>query len=106
MVKLVVTDREGQVLSVDAKAGISVMENIRELNNSVEAICGGLCACATCHVYMHPDWFVRLQSPAGEEKELLQDLSGFDDARSRLSCQIEVSAELEGLTFAIGPEEY
>ena len=105
MIKLVVTDREGQVLSVEAHAGISVMENIRELDNSVEAICGGLCACATCHVYIDPDWFPRLQSPAGEERDLLQSLTGFNEARSRLSCQVEVSAELDGMTLTIGPEE-
>ena len=105
MIKLVVTDREGQVLSVDAHAGISVMENIRELDNSVEAICGGLCACATCHVYIDPDWFPRLQSPAGEEQDLLQSLTGFNEARSRLSCQVEVSAELDGMALTIGPEE-
>ena len=60
MVKLVVIDREGREVEVEARAGYSVMENIRDLDNSVEAICGGMCACATCHVLIDPEWTATL----------------------------------------------
>jgi 2Fe-2S ferredoxin len=106
MVKLVVTDRRGRVVDVDARPGLSVMENIRDLDDSVEAICGGMCACATCHVYIDPSWAERLPPRSYEERLMLQDLEAFDAARSRLSCQIEVSDALDGLALTVGPEEY
>jgi len=106
MVKLVVTDREGQVVEVKAHAGISVMENIRELDNSVDAICGGLCSCATCHVFIDPHWLEKLP-PRGEEEALLVgDSANYDHERSRLSCQISLTDELDGLTLTIAPEEF
>ena len=52
MVKLVVTDKDGRDVEVDARPGLSIMENIRQLPRSVEAVCGGLCSCATCHVFI------------------------------------------------------
>ena len=106
MVKLVVTDREGQVVEVQGHAGISVMENIRELDNSVDAICGGLCSCATCHVYIDPGWFGKLP-PRGEEEALLVgDSANYDHERSRLSCQISLTEDLDGLTLTVAPEEF
>ena len=91
MAKLVVTDRQGQTIDVDAQNGISVMENIRDLDNSVDAICGGLCSCATCHVFVDPAWAEKLPPRSRAEIELLSDLSTFDEGRSRLSCQIVLS---------------
>jgi len=105
MVTLVVTDREGRVVEVDAQPGISIMEHIRELDSSVEAICGGMCACATCHVYVDTSWMERLPPRSYEELQMLQDLDSFDAARSRLSCQIEVSEACAGITMTVGPEE-
>ncbi len=77
MARLVVTDRQGQVVEVDAQNGISIMENIRDLGNSVDAICGGLCSCATCHVFVGSTWAAKLPPRSGEEAELLGDLSSF-----------------------------
>lgn len=105
MVKLVVTDREGRVVEVDAAGGISVMENIRDLDASVDAICGGMCACATCHILVDPDWAARLPARSYAEHMMLASSASFDAERSRLSCQIVTSPELEGLTFTIAPEE-
>ncbi len=105
MVKLIVTDREQRVVEVDATPGLSMMESIRELDASVEAICGGMCACATCHVYIDPDWADRTGSRSFEETLMLRDLDSFDPDRSRLSCQIEVTEALEGLALTVGPEE-
>ena len=67
MVKLVVTDKDGREVAVDARAGLSIMENIRLQSRSVEAICGGMCACATCHVYIDRDWVTRLPRRSFEE---------------------------------------
>jgi ferredoxin, 2Fe-2S len=105
MVKLVVTDRAGRVVEVEAERNISIMENIRDLDASVDAICGGMCACATCHVFIAPEWADRLPPRAYEEHQMLQDLESFDPERSRLSCQIEVTDALEGLELTVGPEE-
>lgn len=105
MVKLVVTNRDGAVLEVDAEPGISLMENIRELDASVDAICGGMCACATCHVLIGPPWSERLPPRGFEEQLMLQDLESFDPERSRLSCQIDVTEDCEGLELIVGPDE-
>ena len=105
MVKLVVTDTDGRDVEVDARAGVSIMENIRSLPRSVEAICGGMCACATCHVYIEPDWVHRLPPRRYEERVMLETSKAFDVRRSRLSCQIIVTAELEGLRLAVVAED-
>ncbi len=106
MTKLVVTDREGKTVGIDAHDGISVMENIRDLDNSVDAICGGLCSCATCHVFVDPAWMAKLPPRSDEEAELLGDLSSFDQSRSRLSCQLTMSDALDGLVLTVAPEEF
>ena len=96
MVKLVVTDKDGRDVEVDARPGLSIMENIRELPRSVEAICGGLCSCATCHVFIDSEWIARLPPRRYEERLMLAGSRWFDVARSRLSCQIKVTEQLEG----------
>ena len=105
MVKLVVTDKDGRDVEVDARSGWSIMENIRELPRSVEAICGGLCSCSTCHVFIDGDWMARLPPRRYEERLLLQGTRAFDAARSRLSCQINVTEALEGLHLTVAPDE-
>jgi 2Fe-2S ferredoxin len=70
----------------------------------VAAICGGMCSCATCHVYVDPDWRDRLPAPMADERELLSDLAHYDDG-SRLSCQIEFTPQLDGLRVTIAPDE-
>ena len=105
MVKLVVTDREGAVVEVDGRTGESLMENIRDLDNSVEAICGGMCSCATCHCLIDEGWVAQLPPRSDDELELLEELDAFDGARSRLACQIPVTEDLDGLSLVVGPEE-
>ena len=104
MVKLVVTDKDGRDVEVDARPGLSIMENIRELPRSVEAACGGLCSCATCHVFIDAGWMRCLPPRRYEERLMLASSRTFDAARSRLSCQIMVTAELEGLRLTVAPE--
>ena len=101
MVKLILTNKAGNVVEVQARPGLSVMENIRDLELSVAAICGGLCACATCHVYVARAWASQLPPRRYEEHVMLRDLASFDPERSRLSCQMVVSEALEGLELEV-----
>jgi 2Fe-2S ferredoxin len=105
MVKLVVTDKDGRDVDVDARLGLSIMENIRGLPRSVEATCGGMCACATCHVLVDAQWATRLPARRYEERAMLAMSPSFDAQRSRLSCQIVVTAELDGLHFTVAPDD-
>ena len=105
MVKLVVTDKDGREVIVDARPGWSVMENIRQLPRSVEAVCGGLCSCATCHVFIDEESMRRLPPRRYEERAMLATSPSFDPQRSRLSCQIKVTAELDGLELTVAPDD-
>ncbi len=105
MVKLIVTNRIGETVEVEAETGISAMENIRDLPDSVDAICGGMCACATCHVYIEPEAQERLHPRSYEELVMLEGSEYFDAARSRLSCQLRVTEDFEGLPMTVAPEE-
>ena len=99
-----VVDRDGVEHEVEARTGLKVMETLRELEYGVAAICGGMCSCATCHVYVDPAWVEKLPSPQSDERELLQELSHVTD-ESRLSCQIEFTPALAGLRVTIAPDE-
>jgi len=104
MAILRVIDRDGKEHRVEGKIGFKVMETLRDLDYGVPAVCGGMCSCATCHVYVDPNWQVRLSPPMGDEQELLRELSQRRE-NSRLSCQIEFKTELDGLSVAIAPDE-
>ena len=105
MALIKVTDRDGVEHDVEGNTKFTLMENLRDLEYGVAAVCGGMCACATCHVYIDPDWADRTGSRSFEETLMLRDLDSFDPDRSRLSCQIEVTEALEGLALTVGPEE-
>ncbi len=104
MAVLRVIDRDGTEHEVEGKVGLKVMETLRELDYGVAAICGGMCSCATCHVYVDPQWLERLPEPMSDERELLVELAHHQD-NSRLSCQVEFTAELSGLRLTIAPDE-
>jgi len=104
MALLKVVDRDGVEHEVEARTGLKVMETLRELEYGVAAICGGMCSCATCHVYVDPAWADKLPAPQSDELELLQELSHFTE-QSRLSCQLEFTPQLAGLRVTIAPDE-
>lgn len=104
MPQITVQDREGNILEVEATEGYSLMETLRDIDNGVEAICGGMCSCATCHIYVADDWMAKLSPCGDEEQEILEDLQ-FRQENSRLSCQINVDASLEGIRVTVAPEE-
>jgi 2Fe-2S ferredoxin len=105
MTMLRVVDRDGVEHEVEGQKGIKVMETLRDLDYGVAAICGGMCSCATCHVYVDPDWMAKLPAVMSDERELLTELTHFDPERSRLSCQIEFTDDLAGLRVTIAPDE-
>lgn len=99
-----VVDRNGVEHQVDAKSGLKVMETLRDLEYGVAAICGGMCSCATCHVYVDPEWVPKLPVAMSDERELLADLAHCEPT-SRLSCQIEFTDALAGLRVTVAPDE-
>jgi 2Fe-2S ferredoxin len=104
MVRMIVVDRDGKEHEVEAKPGLKVMEILRELDYGVAAICGGLCSCATCHIYVDQEWVGRLPKPQSDELELLREIPDFREGTSRLSCQVDFTDSLDGLKLAIAPD--
>lgn len=103
-IRLHVTDQKGKEHEVAAREQDTLMEALRELEDSVTAVCGGMCSCATCHVYIAPEWMAKLPEQQGDERELVAELVGRRET-SRLSCQIPLSAELDGLRVTVAPDE-
>ncbi len=104
MSEIVVVDRDRGERRLKGEAGASVMLPLREADVGVAAICGGTCACATCHVLVDEAWLGKLPPPQPEEMELLSGLA-HSRANSRLACQIPFGQELDGLRLTVAPEE-
>jgi 2Fe-2S ferredoxin len=100
---IITTDRNGAIHHVDAWPGRSIMELLRAEGLPIEALCGGQGACATCHCYIDAAWRSRLPPPTQDELDLLAILETRNDA-SRLTCQLQFTADLDGLTLTIAPE--
>jgi len=89
----------GVTREVAVPIGSSVMEGA--VNNGVDGIvaeCGGACMCATCHVYVEPEWLDKLEPIAEDEQEMLNNTFSPRKSNSRLGCQIPVTEDLNGLT--------
>ena len=105
MPKLIIVTRDGSEHPVEAKTGLSVMENIRDNGfDEILALCGGCCSCATCHVHIDGDWDGKLPAISPDEDDLL-DSSSHRDGRSRLSCQLEMTDALDGMRVVIAEED-
>ncbi len=105
MPKLIVVTREGESREVEGEVGLSVMEVIRDNGfDSLLALCGGCCSCATCHVHVDPEFAAKLPPMSADEDDLLDSSSDRDD-HSRLSCQLQFTAELDGLRVTIAAED-
>ena len=105
MPKLTVVNREGEERTVETASGVSVMEAIRDNGfDELLALCGGCCSCATCHVFIDPAFADRLPEMSEDENDLL-DSSDNRNETSRLSCQVPVTDELDGLRVTIAPED-
>jgi len=98
MAKITYIQHDGTEHVVDVKTGLSVMEGAVKNNvPGIDADCGGACACATCHVYVDKDWSEKVGKPSAMEESMLDFAEGVEP-NSRLSCQIKVTDELDGLT--------
>ncbi len=99
---IVVRGQNGSRHEVDAKKGEALMWQLRQLKIGVVGLCNGNAACGTCHVYVRDDWLDRLQPADEYEEEMLEEV-GNRRPNSRLSCQIEYEAELDGLEIEVAP---
>jgi ferredoxin, 2Fe-2S len=101
MPKITYIGADGTSRTADAEIGSTVMEAaIKEGVPGIEAECGGACACATCHVYVDEAWRAIVGEPSPMEEDMLD--FGYDvKPNSRLSCQIKVTAELDGLVVRV-----
>ena len=101
--KIFVTDHDGIEHELKAIDGWQIMEIIRDEGLSIKAECGGSCACATCHVYVDEGWVTRVPEKSEEEADML-DLAFDVQDNSRLSCQIDMTANLDGLKVTLAPD--
>jgi 2Fe-2S ferredoxin len=101
MPKITYITHDGTNHVVDAPVGTTVMENaVKNAVPGIEAECGGACACATCHVYVDENWLGAVGSPDAMEEDML-DFAWEGKPNSRLSCQIKVTPELDGLVVRV-----
>jgi 2Fe-2S ferredoxin len=101
MPRILFVQPDGVRREIEATVGLTLMEAARQNNVSgVIARCGGACACATCHVYVDGAWLSRLEPPEEMEQGMLE--SAWEPrANSRLSCQVQVSAALDGMMVTV-----
>lgn len=106
MVNIVFLEEDGSRHEVVAREGESLMEAARNHGiPSIRADCGGSCACSTCHVYVDPAWVDRLPPVEEMEEDMLEFAWEPDPDVSRLSCQITVKPEMEGLVLRLPKEQ-
>jgi 2Fe-2S ferredoxin len=106
MVKITYVQPDGSKQTVDGEVGLTVMETAKKHNIAgIEAECGGACACATCHVYIDPAWREKTGKASGMEEDMLDFAFDVRD-ESRLSCQIKVIAELDGLVVKVPEKQF
>ena len=97
MTKITFVDHQGTARTVEAENGSTVMENaVRNAIPGIDAECGGACACATCHVYVDEAWKAATGEPSSMEEDML-DFAFDVRPNSRLSCQLKIKAEWDGL---------
>jgi ferredoxin, 2Fe-2S len=106
MAKITYVEFNGKEHVVDVKTGLSVMEGAVKNNiPGIDADCGGACACATCHVYVEGDWVGKTGSQSAMEESML-DFAENVEPNSRLSCQIKVTDELDGLVVKMPQSQH
>ena len=97
---------DGTAQVVEAEVGLSVMKAARNADvPNIDADCGGACACATCQVFVDPEWF-EATGPMSEEEDAMLDLAVQRQPTSRLSCQIQVTKALDGLRVTVPESQF
>ena len=100
-----VTTRNGETRVVEARLGVSIMENLRDGGiDEILALCGGCLSCATCHVFVDDQWLGQLPPVSDDEDDLL-DSSDARQPNSRLSCQLPLTEELDGIAVTVAPDD-
>ncbi len=97
---------DGKETEIEAENDISLM--MAAINNGVPGIvaeCGGACSCATCHVIVDPEWYYKLPQPQGIEKDMIEFVAE-PQKTSRLSCQINVSDDIDGLVVRVPESQF
>jgi len=105
MTKITVITRNGEKSEIEAENGLSVMEVIRDNGfDEMLALCGGCCSCATCHVHVDPSFKDKVGAIGEDEDDLLESSDHRDD-NSRLSCQLTVNDDIDGLIITLAEED-
>ncbi|MFD2174242.1 2Fe-2S iron-sulfur cluster-binding protein [Rhodobacter lacus] len=98
MAKITYVEHNGTRHEIEVKPGLTVMEGARDNGvPGIDADCGGACACSTCHVYIDEAWIDRLPKPLPTETDMLDFAWEPDPVKSRLTCQIKVTPDMNGL---------
>jgi ferredoxin, 2Fe-2S len=106
MAKITFIQPDGRAQTVEGDVGMTVMETAKKhLVEGIEAECGGACACATCHVYVDDQWRERVGPPAEMEEDML-DFAFDVRESSRLSCQVKVTDQLDGLIVRVPDKQF
>ncbi len=106
MAKITFIEHNGKTHEIEANNGGTVMEAATKHNvPGIDADCGGACACATCHVYVDDAWLSKL-NPMGSMEESMLDFADGVQPNSRLSCQIVVNEDLDGLVVTIPESQF
>ncbi len=106
MAKITFIDHDGTSHNIECENGMTVMEGaIKNSVPGIDADCGGACACATCHVYVDAAWKDKVGSAQQMEEDMLDFAFDVRD-NSRLSCQIKVSDELDGLVVNLPEKQF
>jgi 2Fe-2S ferredoxin len=106
MAKITYIESDGTTHEVEVKPGLSVMEGAIKNNvPGIDADCGGACACATCHCYVDEAWREKTGTASAMEESML-DFAENVEANSRLSCQIRVTPELDGLIVRLPESQH
>jgi len=102
IIRINIVDREGNdhILDAPTDMGMNVMEMCKSYQLPVEGICGGMALCASCHVYVLSDHTL---PPPSEDEENMLDQAFFVKHNSRLSCQLKITEDLDGLSAALAP---
>ena len=101
--KIKVIDRDGNKHELEGDSNSTLMEILRDAGLDIEAACGGCCACATCHVYINDQWLEKI-GPKDDDEESMLDQAFDVRNTSRLSCQINLSEELDGIELELAPD--
>ncbi|MBI1889562.1 MAG: 2Fe-2S iron-sulfur cluster binding domain-containing protein [Burkholderiales bacterium] len=106
MPKVIFIDHKGEQITVDVPIGLSLMH--AAVDNAISGIdgdCGGVCGCATCHVFVEPSWFPKLGELNDKEKDMLGFTAAVQD-NSRLACQIKVTDAMDGIVVRLPESQH